>query len=91
MGSYIITCSNFCILFCFRKIVRFLYHNFPRNSNKGQSACSFRLSSISQKLRQAFGGKNVTAEQLIEENLNETVIKDKLKEIKENARGRCHS
>ena len=33
----------------------------------------------------------MTAEQLIEENLNETVIKDKLKEIKENARGRWHS
>ena len=33
----------------------------------------------------------MSAEQIIEENLNETLIKDKLKEIKENARGRCHS
>ena len=77
--------------FCFRKIVKFLYHTFPRDANKGNSACYFRLSSIFEKLKTAYGNKNMTAEPLIEENLNETLIKDKLKEIKENARGRCHS
>ena len=75
-------------VFSNRDNVYVLYHNYARDSGKGNSECYFKVGSIHDTYRKTYGQNgNITIDSL-EESSNATVLNDTLKNVELKARGK---
>ena len=82
--------ASFLMWFVFsnRDNVYVLYHNYARDSGKGNSECYFKVGSIHDTYRKTYGQNgNITIDSL-EESSNATVLNDTLKNVELKARGK---
>ena len=89
-GLKLVFATTFLMWFVFsnRDNVYVLYHNYARDSGKGNSECYFKVGSIHDTYRKTYGQNgNITIDSL-EESSNATVLNDTLKNVELKARGK---